>query len=1002
MTIFDEIKYRLTCIDILTERGIDVEPRKKTGCPLCNYHKSKTFYADEDHFYCHHCHKGGDVFRLVEAMDNIDSSAALKLLAEKAGVEQQLSPERIEKQKQSEAIRASRSEAFREMAEAFSELPEAALEYLQNRGLTPDFIRAKMIGFVPEKTPSLDESDPKARYLIEAGLPGILRGRILIPFWQGGAIVYFTGRSLPGSQGGPKYLNQKGEKTFCGTIRGPELYVTEGPFDQLMAEQAGYNCIALAGSGKMPRLHAGVKRVVLAFDGDDAGRAFTEKHALEIYEQGVEVSILTLQDGEDLADHIQKNGAVVAPELPLVRHYLSRLRAEPKNKEVKVKLYRVVQRMDEIDREEILSELKALWKVSLATVRKDYLNYTEENSINEYRSPDDFVFRVPEGYAMTESGIVGNKKPITHEPIYVSKIGIEKQNGMEYCEIKYRSNGSSRSRIIPRKSISISGDLLEESAFGAPVNSANVLEIIRFMDAWMARNKDIMPEFEATSQLGWLDDRGVERFVTTGDVMELSDTGVRDSTEQSIFYHGSVPERAYKARGTLEGWVDAIKPLGALENGHVVRFILYASFASALLEPLDLPNFIVHLHGDTSTGKTSALRLAASVYGAPVVGDAMIRWHATKTFLARYLSILKNVPLVIDELSSEDRPSHDDVIYIVESGLTKGKADRLNPDAVTKQATFHLGAFSSGEPPLLGDHSMGGASIRVWEFNGSPFGCSCPELVASLIDGIKKNYGVVLRPFLDEFARNRHLFINPESFIVKPVNSLSDVERRLLPVLNCIYTAGRLVNKLFSLGWDVGEDMFRVFEAIRIPIADTCRTVDNILDEIQGGVAQNPLAFPIVEKDPLDYSGQRNVLKPIDGKIPAKVYGYIFPNPGGSSDLGIIKNYFNEWMGRVRHQTNAGKYVISLLKERGIIEDTRTLRRIEGQAIYLVYIKNFFPAPSNMFDLDKNSQDKKCEKSEKQNFDSGKLDRFPGICDQKAEKQGGDSKTGGVIQDEIF
>lgn len=950
MNIFEEVKLRASCRELAEESGAEFAGRSKAVCPLCHYEKSPTFHATDDYFKCHHCHKGGDAIRLVAENDKTDDFQAAMKLAARFGVEARISePQRREAER-----RAKKADIFKEFAEHFSSnLPPAAAAYLADRGLTQETIKNKLIGFIPSEPDQLEISE-ETRPLFEAGLPGILRGRILLPFWQCGQIVYFTGRSLPGQDEGPdgrkypKYLNQRGDKTYSGTVRGPELYITEGPLDQLMAEQTGLNCIAIAGSGKVPKMHQGVKRVILAFDGDEAGRKFIDKHAVEILEQGPEVYVLVFPEGEDMADHLLKNGGVTAPEVSLVHYYLDQLRAEPKNKELRAVVYRVMKYMDEVDRGEVFNTLKTLWKTTVQAVRKDFQNYTQEEAESEYSTEEGMKYKVPEGYYMTDKGISAGKMQVTYEPFFVSRIGSNRQTGVEYCEIKYNSNGSTRSRIVERRVISKAADLLEESNSGAPVNSANALQLVRFFDAWLARNKEILPSFEVTGQLGWMD-AGITsqdvRFVLSDRIIDgtSQDLDLEEGKEKSMYYRGAVPEKAFKRKGTLDGWVKAIKPLGGLESGHVARFVLYAGFASIILEPLNLRPFVIHLHGDTSQGKTTALRVPASIYGNPVEGAAMIRWHNTQNFIVRYMESLKNVPLCIDELSSESRATFDSIIYMMESGISKGKALKDDPNGVAALRTFRLGVFSSGEPPILGGQSMGGAAIRVWEFSGSPFGESCPELVKSLEIGLQENHGVAVDTFLKNFSRLREsIFRDDTTFFAGEMEDLTNVERRALKTLNYIYLTGMVANACFDLGWNVADDMRKIFETIRLPISEKTRTVEHVLEDIQGLVAQNPLAFPEVVSDAFDPRQQRKVVKSADGKIPSKVMGYLFPNDQGGFDLGIIRSFFIEWASKQRNQTNAGFYLLNLLKDRGVISDPRAFRRISGQGVYVVLIPDFF------------------------------------------------------------
>jgi hypothetical protein len=277
MNIWDEIKNRFSCRDIAHEHGVNLS-KKKAVCPFCKYKKNPSFYVTDDYFICHHCQKKGDVFNLIAEFEETDRWDALKILCHRAGIE-------YTRTKQDEE-RENVSQILKRVCEHFLIKDENTdqWKYLIHRGLTPDFIKQKLVGFIPKGSSlsSLPNNLEKSKYLEEKKLPGFLSGRILLPFWQGNQIVYLTGRTLDQEEG-KKYLNITGQKTWTGNMRGPELIVTEGIFDQLLAEQAGFNCIATAGAGGKIKIHKGIKKILLCFDGDDQGREYIEKYALDFY-----------------------------------------------------------------------------------------------------------------------------------------------------------------------------------------------------------------------------------------------------------------------------------------------------------------------------------------------------------------------------------------------------------------------------------------------------------------------------------------------------------------------------------------------------------------------------------------------------------------------------------------------------------------------------------------------------------------------------------------------
>lgn len=916
MTIWEQIKDRVTVAELAAEAGVQTG-RGKATCPFCHYEKSPSFHADTEWYRCHHCGKKGDVFTFIADLQGTDTWGAAKILAQRLGIDCRPAQEDL--------ARESKSEIYKRFADQYKALPEAAVEYLTARGLRPEFIEKKGIGYIPQ-----DAQDEKEPLLREAGIPALLRGRILVPFWQGRQIVYFTGRTIGAPPAGePKFKNQRGPKTTIGTMRGPELWITEGIFDQLLAEQAGANCIGIAGSGGEIKLHPGIKQVTLAFDNDEAGEAFTEKHGLALYRQGAQVQIAKLPAGvKDLADYLQAGRPLGELETETIKdRYMRRLAADPKNKDLKRTFYEILARMDAIDKEQEIKALGKLWGVPVPIVRQDLADYTKEEIEGTFSTEDGLAFSMPEGYAMGPGGIFAGRLQVSTAPIFVTKIGINSRTGEEYVEYRYGLNGTTRSKYSPRLEIARSNDFINHAAAGAPVNSANVIPLIKFLDAWCARNREKFGTFEAVSQLGWLDNG--QDFVLPDRVLP---------SNAHVHYVGDLPKTAYKAKGTLQEWTATIRRLKGLPNGHVVRFLVYAGFASAILEPLNLRPFIVHLHGDTSVGKTTALRIVASIYGNPVEGQAMIRWNNTENFILRYMETLHNIPLVIDELGGEARKTFDKIIFQMEGGVSKGKASRTDANAVAKQRTFRLGVFSSGEAPILSERSLGGAVIRAWEFSGQPFGERNAELITQVDRGIQQNHGVALEHFLLNFHASRAALNEPHTFYTpQPGEAMTNVEERMLKLLDWIYKIGELADAAFALEFPVEDDMRRVFEILRVPAGEKTRTVEKLVDRIRDHYSMNQGNFPAVD---FNRSENKNKVHYEGGKRPPVIYGYRFDG----TDLGIIKSHFIELMDEYRDSFNGGQAAINRLAEAGIIRKPREKRRIDGTEVHLVYFPGFFTA----------------------------------------------------------
>jgi len=920
MNIWDEIKNRFTCREIADQYGVNLS-RKKAVCPFCTYKKNPSFYVTDDYFICHHCQKKGDVFNLIGEFEKTDRWGALKILGDRAGIK--YTPSKQDEQ------REDVSQTLKLFCEHFliNDENTAPWKYLIDRGLTPDFIKLKLVGYIPpgSSLAGLPANLGKSQYLKEKKLPGFLSGRILLPFWQGYQIVYLTGRTLDKGEA-KKYLNITGQKTWTGNMRGPELIVTEGIFDQLLAEQAGYNCIATAGSGGEIKIHKGIKKILLCFDGDDQGREYIEKYALDFHEQGANVVICLLDEGTDLADFLRPGGKIKElKKIGIYDFYFEKLRSDSTNKEIKAIVYRILKRADEIAREKAFKQLKTLFGVTIGVIRKDYFNSQKKNR-DDFLTYEGVKFKIPEGFLITKHGIfTGTNEQIAFAPIFISRCGTNRQNGVEYVELSFNSNGNTKHRIVDRITISSAAGIIRESQYGAPVNSVNALHIINFLAAWLAVNKEVFDSFEVVNQLGWFKNQFI-----------LTDRIIGNGEKLNVYYKGAVHPEAFSKQGDLYQWISAMKKLKDLENAQIARFCIYAGFAAIAWERLKFSPVIIHLHCNTSKGKTTVLRLVSSIFGSPEFGKGVITWDVTEKYIIRYLEHLRNVPLCIDELTSKNMKNFQSVIYSISGGVSRGKASSIDPFDIVELRNFSTLIFSNGEPPMLAQNSFAGETVRVWELNAPPFGVDDENLINDILSTIMENFGHAIELFILNYLNLEDEFNNRESFIpLEKIKTLANAERRILKQLDVIYFTGLLVNEIFKIDFPVNRDMQYIFKTICKQIAEKVIHTDNILSDIADYVTINQSAFPLVgklfKKNTIESKALSN----------QKIFGFLFPNNNDGHDLGIIRSHFIEWMNDRWNSNTGGLYVLSILKEKGIIPN-RCQKRIDEKVVDLVYFENFF------------------------------------------------------------
>ena len=338
-----QIKDRLSILDVVASY---VELHKagknyKGKSPFSN-ERTPSFYVSPERgmYYCFSTNQGGDMFTFVETMEGVDFKGALKILAEKAGVELvPISPEKQTEQERLYAVLEAAAVYFEEQRKKH-EMVDA---YLQNRGVTPMTSARWRLGFAPGPPSGwrlLREALLQQKFtddeMLRAGLIkqtdagkapyDVFRNRVMFPlFDQGGRVVAFSGRTIESGDDIPKYVNspetilyKKSELLFgydkakSGIRKLDFSLIVEGQFDVVLAHQAGYsNTVAVSGTA-LTLHHVQVlerlsKNVVLALDSDRAGIAAMHKAASLMLARGFEVKVAALPTGADPADVIKSD-----------------------------------------------------------------------------------------------------------------------------------------------------------------------------------------------------------------------------------------------------------------------------------------------------------------------------------------------------------------------------------------------------------------------------------------------------------------------------------------------------------------------------------------------------------------------------------------------------------------------------------------------------------------------------------------------------------------------
>ncbi len=329
-------------------------PLKRAGASyraLCPFHKEKTpsFNVNQQRqiWHCFGCGKGGDVFKFLMEYENLEFTAAVRRLAERAGIHLEETaasggPRRDEK----EALLKLHDAAANWFQDNLKHAP-AARAYLQKRGLSDAAVKRWRIGYAPESWDAC-LNWARARKIPEALLEtaGLVvrtdEGRVYDRFRdrlmfsicdEQGRVVAFSGRILTADKEQAKYVNspetpifQKGKLLFAldkarrAIIEAKFAVVCEGQVDTIACHEAGLEHVVAPQGTALTEHHARILKryadeVVLMFDADTAGQNAAMRSAEPLLAAGLVIRVATLPGEHDPDSFLKANGVEPLQEI---------------------------------------------------------------------------------------------------------------------------------------------------------------------------------------------------------------------------------------------------------------------------------------------------------------------------------------------------------------------------------------------------------------------------------------------------------------------------------------------------------------------------------------------------------------------------------------------------------------------------------------------------------------------------------------------------------------
>jgi DNA primase len=343
----EQIKARLNIVDVV-QSYVKLQKAGVNFKALCPFHSEKTpsFFVSpsRESWHCFGCSRGGDMFSFVMEIEGVEFPEALKILANRAGVE--LKP--IDPKYKNERLRLLQlMEEAKKFYESELKKNKEVIDYLKERGLKGETAKAFGIGFAPNGWKNLyDFLKNKGYSEKEMEMAGMIvkdydrfRNRIMFPLFNpSGQIVGFSGRIFDLEAGLPsgshaslteateaKYINTPQtilydksrilygfDKAKNEVRKKDNCILVEGQMDVLMSHQAGMrNTVAVSGTALTNDHLRIIKRltvnIIMAFDKDKAGMGAAGRGIDLALTEGFDVKLALIPFGKDPAEAIKED-----------------------------------------------------------------------------------------------------------------------------------------------------------------------------------------------------------------------------------------------------------------------------------------------------------------------------------------------------------------------------------------------------------------------------------------------------------------------------------------------------------------------------------------------------------------------------------------------------------------------------------------------------------------------------------------------------------------------
>ena len=285
--------------------------------------------------------------------------------------------------------------------------------------------------------------------------------------------------------------------------------------------------------------------------------------------------------------------------------------------------------------------------------------------------------------------------PAILRPMFIGGRQSDVGCGTESLQLVWSDGSGWRERSVPRVQAFDRSRVVELAGYGAPVTSNNASEAVQYLADCEQTNLEILPRSRVSGQMGW-------QHEMSGFLWGQADLADESGGGPALTFRAAdsgeaQASLAFRSAGTFEDWKEALRGLDPFPR---VRLGVCAALAAPLLGVLGASNFAVDFCGPTSVGKTTTLRVAASVWGRP--GDQeptlVAGWNSSRTWVERAAAASSGLPMFLDDSRQvTDKQEAGTLVYDVTNGRGRGRG---SVNGFQRTLSWQTVLISTGEAPL--------------------------------------------------------------------------------------------------------------------------------------------------------------------------------------------------------------------------------------------------------------------------------------------------------------